>query len=80
MNAICPGITETEIYRAIVERDAEAEGVPVEVIRDRVLATVPIRRANTTEEIAAMVVYLASPAARNVTGQAFNIDRGLVMS
>jgi len=80
VNAICPGITETEIYRGIVERDAAAEGVPVEVVRNRHLATVPIRRANTVEEVAAMVIYLASPAARNVTGQALNIDGGLMMN
>lgn len=79
VNAVCPGITETEIYRGIIERDAAAEGVPVETIRERALAAVPIRRANTTAEVAAMVVYLASPAARNITGQSFNIDGGLVM-
>ena len=79
VNAVCPGITETEIYRGIVENDAKAQGVPVEVIRERGLSVVPIRRANTTAEVAAMVVYLLSPAARNVTGQSINIDGGLVM-
>ena len=40
----------------------------------------PIRRANDPEDIAAMALFLASPGARNITGQAFNVDGGLIMS
>src|SRR5207248_470147 len=36
--------------------------------------------ANQPEDIAAMAVFLASPAARNITGQAYNVDGGLVPS
>ena len=79
VNAVCPGVTQTEIFQGIIEKDAADQGVPVSEVLDKVLSTVPIRRGNTTEEVAAMVVYLASDAARNVTGQAFNIDGGLVM-
>ncbi|MEM6664215.1 MAG: SDR family NAD(P)-dependent oxidoreductase [Pseudomonadota bacterium] len=78
VNAICPGITETEIYRNLVERDAEAQGVPVAEIRERTLQTVPTRRSNTIEEVGEMVAYLTSDAARNVTGQAIHIDGGLM--
>ena len=79
VNAVCPGITHTEIFQGIIEKDAETQGIGVDRVLEKVLSTVPIRRGNTTEEVAAMVVYLASEAARNVTGQAFNIDGGLVM-
>ena len=37
-------------------------------------------RANQPEDIAAMAVFLASPGARNITGQAYNVDGGLVPS
>ncbi|MGA8401861.1 MAG: SDR family oxidoreductase [Stellaceae bacterium] len=40
----------------------------------------PIRRANTPDDIAAMAVFLAGPGARNITGQAYNVDGGLVNS
>jgi NAD(P)-dependent dehydrogenase (short-subunit alcohol dehydrogenase family) len=40
--------------------------------------TVPIRRANSPQDIAAMVVFLASPDARNVTGQSLNVDGGVI--
>jgi NAD(P)-dependent dehydrogenase (short-subunit alcohol dehydrogenase family) len=79
VNAVCPGVTDTEIFRGIVANDAKAEGVPEEQVLQRVLSTIPARRGNTVEEIAALVVYLASPAARNLTGQAINLDGGLRM-
>jgi meso-butanediol dehydrogenase / (S,S)-butanediol dehydrogenase / diacetyl reductase len=39
---------------------------------------IPLRRANDPEDIAAMVEFLASPGARNITGQCYNIDGGLI--
>ena len=41
---------------------------------------IPIRRANTPDDIAALAVFLASPGARNITGQSINVDGGLVPS
>ena len=80
VNAVCPGTTETEIVAGLIERDAETQGISVEESRAQMFSKIPIRRANTTDEVAAMVVYLASDAARNVTGQAINIDGGLLMA
>ena len=79
VNAICPGITETEIYQGLIERDAVEQGIPVEEVKARQLATVPIRRSNTTEEVAASALYLASDAARNVTGQTIYVDGGITL-
>ena len=42
-------------------------------------AGIPIGRPNDPEDIADMALFLAGPAARNITGQAFNVDGGLVM-
>jgi NAD(P)-dependent dehydrogenase (short-subunit alcohol dehydrogenase family) len=42
-------------------------------------AKIPIGRPNDPEDIAAMAVFLAGSGARNITGQAFNVDGGLVM-
>ena len=80
VNAVCPGITDTEIFRGIITRDAEREGVPYDQVFNRVVSTVPVRRANTTGEVADLCVFLASDAARNINGQSINIDGGLVMS
>ncbi len=80
VNAICPGVTRTELgARNAVTRAAE-RGVPVEQMMAEQEAAIPIRRANTPEDIAAMAVFLASPGARNITGQSYNVDGGLVPS
>jgi NAD(P)-dependent dehydrogenase (short-subunit alcohol dehydrogenase family) len=62
-----------------VARAAE-RGITVEELFAQQEAAIPIRRANTSDDIAAMAVFLASPGARNVTGQSYNVDGGLVPS
>ena len=57
---------------------AEQEGVTVEEMERRRADVIPLKRANDPEDIAAMVVFLASPGARNITGQSFNGDGGLI--
>src|SRR5262249_17777665 len=80
VNAICPGVTRTELgARNAVVRAAE-RGITVEELQAEAEARIPIGRANLPEDIAAMAVFLASPAARNITGQAYNVDGGLVPS
>jgi meso-butanediol dehydrogenase / (S,S)-butanediol dehydrogenase / diacetyl reductase len=78
VNAVCPGIVRTALYAEMVREIAETEGTSVEEIERRGTHSVPLRRANEPEDIAAMIVFLASPGASNITGQAFNVDGGLV--
>jgi NAD(P)-dependent dehydrogenase (short-subunit alcohol dehydrogenase family) len=78
VNAICPGVTRTELgARNAVARAAE-RGITVEELQAEAEARIPIGRANLPEDIAALAVFLASPGARNITGQAYNVDGGLV--
>jgi NAD(P)-dependent dehydrogenase (short-subunit alcohol dehydrogenase family) len=80
VNAICPGVTRTELgARNAVARAAE-RGMSVEQMQAEQEAAIPIRRANTPEDIAALAVFLASPGARNITAQSYNVDGGLVPS
>ena len=80
VNAICPGVTRTELgARNAVTRAAE-RGITVAELQAEQEKGIPIGRANTPEDIAAMAVFLASPGARNITGQAYNVDGGLVPS
>ncbi len=78
VNAVCPGVTETAIYQEIMERDAERLGVPLEEVLARAVETIPLKRANTPEDVAGMCVFLASDAARNVSGQSLHVDGALV--
>ncbi|MCB1743312.1 MAG: SDR family oxidoreductase [Gammaproteobacteria bacterium] len=80
VNAICPGITRTPLLERLLERRANSESISVTDAEARMSAQVPIRRINEPEDIAALAVFLASPAARNVTGQAWNVDGGIITS
>ncbi|MEY4750130.1 MAG: hypothetical protein RIQ60_2344 [Pseudomonadota bacterium] len=80
VNAICPGLVETEMWTHM-DRDWTAlQGLPQgEAWRQRV-AAVPLGRAQTPQDVADLAIYLASSAADYMTGQSINIDGGLMMS
>ena len=80
VNAICPGVTMTEMVTRLVTQRAEKEGISVDEARAAAVKPIPLRRANDPADIAAMAVFLASPGARNITGQCYNVDGGLVTS
>jgi NAD(P)-dependent dehydrogenase (short-subunit alcohol dehydrogenase family) len=78
VNAVCPGIVRTSLYLDMVAAIAQKENLSSEEIERRYVESVPLRRANEPEDIAQMVMFLASAGARNITGQSFNVDGGLV--
>jgi len=80
VNAICPGVTYTAIVDRLMQDRAGAKGVSIEDFRAEVERTIPIRRGNDPADVAAIAVFLAGPGARNITGQGFNVDGGLVNS
>jgi NAD(P)-dependent dehydrogenase (short-subunit alcohol dehydrogenase family) len=68
INAICPGIIDTEMMDRFTGGTAEG--------RDRVIAQEPIGRMGRPDEIAATVVWLCSNAASFITGHAMVVDGG----
>ena len=78
VNAICPGVTRTALSEANLAIRAREAGVTKEEFDAQRVQEIPIRRANDPEDIAAMAVFLASPGARNITGQTYNVDGGLI--
>ncbi len=78
VNAVCPGVVRTPLYEQIIEKRAQQKGFSKADAEAEATRGIPLRRANEPEDIAAMVVFLASPAARNITGQSYNVDGGLV--
>ena len=78
VNAICPGTTVTALSQANLERRAEEEGLPVAEMEKKRNDAIPLGRPNTPSDIAALAVFLASAGARNITGQSFNVDGGLI--
>jgi NAD(P)-dependent dehydrogenase (short-subunit alcohol dehydrogenase family) len=80
VNAICPGVTRTDLGARNAAARAAERGISVDELQAEAEARIPIGRANQPEDIAALAVFLASSAARNITGQAYNVDGGLVPS
>ena len=80
VNAICPGVTRSALSDANLRVRAQQEGVSLEDMERRRAEVIPLKRANDPEDIAAMAVFLASPGARNITGQCYNVDGGLINS
>lgn len=80
VNAICPGITLTDLVNRIVGERARERGRSQEEMLAEFQKPIPIGRANTPDDIAAMAVFLASSGARNITGQCYNVDGGLITS
>lgn len=76
VNAVCPGWVETDMAEQGMRETAAVMGITQEAFKKQALEAVPIKRYVETEEVAALVLYLASPAAAAMTGQAINICGG----
>jgi NAD(P)-dependent dehydrogenase (short-subunit alcohol dehydrogenase family) len=72
-------VTRTALSDANLQVRAQQEGVTLEEMERRRAELIPLKRPNDPEDIAAMVVFLASAGARNITGQSFNVDGGLIL-
>ena len=79
VNAICPGSTLTTMAAETMSDRSERSGQSMQELEEARDAKIPIGRPNDPEDIAALAVFLAGSGARNITGQAFNVDGGLVM-
>ena len=80
VNAICPGITHTNILSGIVKKRALEQNKSEEEIMKHYVRDIPLKRPNEPEDIAEMVVFLSSKGARNISGQSYNVDGGLIPS
>lgn len=78
VNAYCPGIVGTDMWTEIDERFAKLTGAKKGATYDKFVEGIALGRAETPEDVAAFVSYLAGPDSNYMTGQAPIIDGGII--
>ncbi|MEN4873639.1 acetoin reductase [Kosakonia cowanii] len=78
VNAYCPGIVGTGMWEEIDRRFSDITGTPLGETYKKYVEGIALGRAETPEDVAGLVAYLAGPDSDYVTGQAILIDGGLV--
>ncbi|MDG1831741.1 MAG: SDR family oxidoreductase, partial [Verrucomicrobiota bacterium] len=68
VNAIAPGFIATDMTDELSDK-----------VKDAIKAKIPVGELGVVDDIAGAALYLASPAARYVTGQVLTVDGGMVM-
>jgi 3-oxoacyl-[acyl-carrier protein] reductase len=69
VNTVAPGFIDTDMTRELPEEQRQA-----------LAAQIPLGRLGRTEEVAATVVFLASPAAAYITGETIHVNGGMFMA
>jgi NAD(P)-dependent dehydrogenase (short-subunit alcohol dehydrogenase family) len=74
VNAILPGVIKGPRMEGVIRDRAEQTGVTFEAMEKQYLDRISLRRMTDPQDVAAMVVFLVSPAGRNLSGQSLGVD------
>ena len=77
VNAILPGVVDGERMQGVIAARAATAGVGIDEMREQYLSKISLRRMVSAEDVAALALFLCSPAAHNLTGQAISVDGNL---
>ncbi|MBM3949400.1 MAG: SDR family oxidoreductase [SAR202 cluster bacterium] len=87
VNAICPGLLWTPMFEKLADRYSSHSVRKAyrgkrgrELFEYMVQEWIPMKREQTPEDIGKLAAFLASDDAKNITGQAFNVDGGIYMN
>jgi 3-oxoacyl-[acyl-carrier protein] reductase len=78
VNVVAPGIIDTERVRELDEANAAAQKRPVDEVAAERVKAIPLARMGKAEEVASLVVFLASARASYITGSTIAVDGGLI--
>jgi 2-hydroxycyclohexanecarboxyl-CoA dehydrogenase len=74
VNVVCPGLTETSLLEEMQQEEFAKK------VLGAMVNFIPLKRLGQPEDVAPMVVFLASEAARYITGQVISVSGGLTMA
>lgn len=84
VNAVCPGMADTDSSSEFYKTEAQREGISKGEFTTRLftkrIADIPLRRLTTPEDVANMVAFLASRETDYITGQSINVNGGRLMA
>ena len=76
-NAVQPGAMDTERLQEVLARVADRMGTPVAAVEQKFLEFVSMRTKVSPMDVAELILFLASDAARHITGQIIAVDGGV---
>ena len=76
VNAVCPGYVATSMQEREVGWEAKLRGITADEVRELYIKDTPLGRLERAEDVAGVVVFLASPAADFITGESINVNGG----
>ena len=79
VNAVCPGFVRTSMQEREVEWEASLRNMLPDAVRQEYISLTPLGRLEEPEDVADVVLFLASDAARFMTGQGVNVTGGVRM-
>ncbi len=79
VNAVCPGWVKTRAALRSLTKVSDAAGIDEDVMLGQILAAQALPGLMEPEDVASLYLFLASDHAKNITGQAVNVDRGDTM-
>ncbi|WP_353173484.1 acetoin reductase [Acinetobacter rudis] len=78
VNSYCPGVVGTDMWVEIDQRFSEITGKPIGETYKKYVDGIALGRAETPDDVAALVAFLASEDAHYITGQSILTDGGMV--
>ena len=79
VNAVCPGVVRTAMWELLLDARAKRQGVSREQVWNEWMEQIPLKRPQTPEDVANVVLFLSSEVSKNMTGEAINVNGGFLM-
>lgn len=79
VNAVCPGVVFTPLWEEQASNHARRRGIDEKQVKEDLIKKIPLGRLGTPEEVANLVLFLASSRSDYMTGQAVNLSGGSVL-